>query len=161
MSRDDPRQKRASIAAPPTSIALPPNVPSDLIVEPVIEPMVIFRLTFATSLDDQEALLRSLLSNHVLRQRPRKIELIYSVLYFAISTWISMDSACANARAWPKNGDHIACLALLPGLGICIDRPRDESEHRSLWTASNQIIQCVVDVKSTDIEGEQRYTRKP
>lgn len=161
MSRDDPRQKRASIAAPSISIALPPNVPSDLLVEPVIEPVVIFRLTFATSLNDQEALLRSLLSNHELRQRPRKIERIYSVLYFAISTWISVDSACANARAWPKNGDHIACLALLPGFGICIDRPRDESEHRSLWAAPDQIIQCVIDVKSTDIEGEHRYTRKP
>jgi hypothetical protein len=158
MSRDGRRQRRAAIAIPPISIALPPNAPSELVVEPIIEPVAIFRLTFATSLYDHEALLRSLLSNHELQQRPRKIERIYSVLHFAISTWISMDSACANARAWPKNGDHVAHFDLLPGFGICMDRPRDKSEHRSLWAAPDQIMQCVVDVKST--ESGKMYTRK-
>jgi hypothetical protein len=77
----------------------------------------VFRVTFATSPYDREALLRSLTSNYELQQKPRKIERIYSVLHFAISTWTSEDAARANARAWPKNGDHIARLDLLPGLG--------------------------------------------
>jgi hypothetical protein len=133
---------------PPTSISLPPNVPSELVVEPVLEPRVVFRVTFATSPHDREALLRSLTSNYELRQRPRKIERIYSVLHFAISTWTSEDAARANAHAWPKNGDYIARLELVPGLGVCVDRPRDPSEHRSLWAVPDQVLRCVVDVGS-------------
>lgn len=133
---------------PPTSISLPPNVPSELVIEPLLEPRVVFRVTFATSPYDREALLCSLTSNYELRQRPRKIERIYSVLHFAISTWTSEDAARANAHAWPKNGDHIARLELVPGLGVCVDRPQDASEHRSLWAAPDQVLRCVVDVES-------------
>lgn len=132
----------------PTSISLPPNVPSELVVESVLEPRVVFRVTFATSLHDREALLHSLTSNYELHQRPRKIERVYSVLHFAISTWTSEDAARANAHAWPKNGDHIARLELVPGLGACVDRPADASEHRSLWVAPDQALRCVVDVGS-------------
>lgn len=133
---------------PLTSISLPPDVPSELIVEAVLEPQVVFRVTFATSLNDTEALVRSLTSNYELRQRPRKIEKIYSVLHFAISTWTSENAARASAQAWPKNGDHIARLDLLPGLGVCVDRPRARSEHRSLWAAPDQVLRCVADVRS-------------
>ncbi len=133
---------------PPTSVSLPPNVPSELVIEPLLEPRVVFRVTFATSTHDREALLRSLTSNYELRQRPRKIERIYSVLHCAISTWTSEDAARANAHAWPKNGDHIARLELVPGLGVCVDRPQDASEHRSLWAAPDQVLRCVVDVES-------------
>jgi hypothetical protein len=133
---------------PPLSISLPPNVPSQLVVEPVLEPRVVFRVTFATSRHDREALLRSLTSNYELQQRPRKIEKIFSVLHFAISTWTSEAAARAIVNAWPKNGDHIARLDLLPGLGICVDRPSEASEHRSLWAAPDQVLQCVADVRS-------------
>jgi|ERR1035437_6471055 hypothetical protein len=132
----------------PISISFPPNVPSELVVEPVLEPRVVFRVTFATSPHDREALLRSLTSNYELQQKPRKIERIYSVLHFAISTWTSEDTARANAHAWPKNGDHIARLDLIPGLGVCVDRPQETSEHRSLWAAPDQVLRCVVDVRS-------------
>jgi hypothetical protein len=133
---------------PPFSISLPPDVPSELVVEPVLEAQVVFRVTSATSRHDREALLRSLTSNYELQQRPRKIEKIFSVLHFAISTWTSEDAARASADAWPKNGDHIARLDLLPGLGICVDRPREGSEHRSLWSAPDQVLSCVADVRS-------------
>ena len=132
----------------PISISLPANVPSELVVEPVVEPRVVFRVTFAASRHDREALLRSLTSNYEFQQKPRKIERIYSVLHFAISTWTSEEAARAIARAWPKNGDHIARLDLRPGLGICVDRPRAESEHRSLWAAPDQVLQCVADIRS-------------
>jgi hypothetical protein len=133
---------------PPLSISLPPDVPSELIVEPVLEPRVVFRVTFAASRHDREALLRSLTSNYELQQRPRKIEKMYSVLHFAISTWTSEDAARANVHAWPKNGDHIARLDLLPGLGVCVDRPWEGFEHRSLWAAPDQVLRCVADVRS-------------
>jgi hypothetical protein len=149
MAQDNPRPTRAATVMPPASIGLPPNVPSELVVEPVLEPRVVFRLTFAVSRHDREALLRSLISNYELQQKPRKIERIYTILHFAISTWTSADAALANAHAWPRNGDHIARLDLLPGLGICIDRPQGQSEHRSLWTAPDQVMQCVAEVKST------------
>jgi len=133
---------------PLTSISLPEGVPSELVVEPVLEPRVVFRVTFATSRHDREALLRSLTSNYELQQRPRKIEKIYSVLHFAISTWTSEEAAHANANAWPKNGDHIAHVDLLPGLGICLDRPWESSEHRSLWAAPDQVLRCVADIRN-------------
>ncbi len=133
---------------PPTLISLPPNVPSELVVEPLLEPRMVFRVTFATSPHDREALLRSLTSNYELQQRPRKIERVYGVLHFAISTWTSEDAARANAQAWPKNGDHIVRLELVPGLGVCVDRPPDASEHRSLWAAPDQVLRCVADVGS-------------
>lgn len=132
----------------PLSISLPSYVPSELIVEPVLEPRVVFRVTNAASRHDREALLRSLTSNYELQQKPRKIERIYSVLHFAISTWTSEEAARAIAHAWPKNGDHIARLDLLPGLGICVDRPSVGSEHRSLWAAPDQVLHCVADVRS-------------
>jgi hypothetical protein len=140
---------RAATGMSRTSIGLPPNIPSELVVEPVVEPRVVFRLTFAESRHDEEALMKSLISNHGLQQKPRKIERVYNILHYAISTWTSEDAARANAHAWPKNGDHIARLDLLPGLGICVDRPRNESEHRSLWATPDRVMQCVADVKST------------
>jgi hypothetical protein len=133
---------------PLTSISLPPNVPLELIVEPVLEARVVFRVTFATSRHDRQALLRSLTSNYELQQRPRKIEKIFSVLHFAISTWTSEAAARAIVHAWPKNGDHIARLDLLPGLGVCVDRPSEASEHRSLWAAPDQLLHCVAEVRN-------------
>lgn len=132
----------------PTSIRLPASgVPPQLVIEPVLEPRTVFRVTFATSQQDRIALLHSLSSNSELGQKPRKIERIYSVLHFALSTWTTEEAAYANAHAWPKNGDHIARLDLTPGLGICLDRPQPESEHRSLWSVPDQILLCVTDLK--------------
>lgn len=134
--------------AAPTSIRLPASgVPQKLVVEPVLEARTVFRVTFATSPHDRIALLRSLSSNRELGQKPRKIERVYSVLHLAISTWTTEQAAYANAHAWPKNGDHIARLQLAPGLGICVDRPQPESEHRSLWSAPDQILLCVTELK--------------
>ena len=144
----------------PTSISLPPDVPSELVVEPVLEPRAVFRVTFATSPYDREALLRSLTSNYELQQKPRKIERIYSVLNFAISTWTSEDAARANARAWQKNGDHIARLDLLPGLGVCVDRPREGSEHRSLWAVPDQVLRRLPMLGARDINIQPRYTER-
>jgi hypothetical protein len=132
----------------PTSIRLPASgVPPEPVIEPVLEPRTVFRVTFATSPHDRSALLRSLSSNRELGQKPRKIERVYSVLHFALSTWTTEEAAYANAHAWPKNGDHIARLDLTPGLGICVDRPQAESEHRSLWSVPDQILLCVTDLK--------------
>ena len=91
----------------PTSIRLPASgVPPEPVIEPVLEPRTVFRVTFATSPHDRSALLRSLSSNRELGQKPRKIERVYSVLHFALSTWTTEEAAYANAHAWPKNGDH-------------------------------------------------------
>jgi hypothetical protein len=161
MPKENPHPIRATTVVSPTSIDLSANVPAELVVEPVLKPRVLFRVTSATSRHDREALLHSLTSNYELQQRPRKIERIYSVLHFAISMWTSADAALANALAWPKNGDHIARLHLLPGIGICVDRPPNESEHRSLWAAPDQVLRCVADVrKASDIENKPGYTRK-
>jgi len=131
-----------------TSIRLPTNVPPKIIVEPVLKPHTVFRVTFATSRHDREALLRSLTSNRELRRKPRKVELVYGILHFAISTWTSEEAARANARTWPQNGDHIMRLELAPGLGFCVDRPRDGSTHRTLWAPTGRILQCVAELKS-------------
>jgi len=132
----------------PASIRLPAgNLPPELVIEPVLEPRTVFRVTFATGSHDRMALLRSLSSNRELGQKPRKIERVYSVLHFALSTWTTEEAAYANAHAWPKNGDHIARLDLTPGLGICVDRPQPESEHRSLWSVPDQVLLCVTDLK--------------
>jgi hypothetical protein len=70
------------------SIRLPASgVPQEIVIEPVLEPRTVFRVTFATSPHDRIALAHSLSSNRELGQKPRKIERIYSVLHFAISTW--------------------------------------------------------------------------
>jgi hypothetical protein len=148
MPKENPHSIRAATVVSPTSIDLPANVPAEIVVEPVLKTRVLFRVTFAASRHDRQALLHSLTSNYELQQRPRKIERIYSVLHFAISMWTSIDAALANALAWPKNGDHIARLHLLPGLGICMDRPQNASEHRSLWAAPDQVLQCIADVKN-------------
>ncbi len=145
-----PRPKAGNDArrAVPASIRLPASgVPQELVIESVLEPRTVFRVTFATSPHDRIALLRGLSNNRELGQKPRKIERIYSVLHFAISTWTTEEAACANAHAWPKNGNHIARLDLTPGLGICVDRPQPESEHRSLWSVPDQILLCVTDLK--------------
>lgn len=161
MPSENPRPRRTASIVPPTSISLSANAPSELVVEPVMEPRVVFRSTFATTRHDREALLRSLTSNYELQQKPRKIERIYSVVHFAISTWTSEDAARANALAWPKNGDHVARLLLLPEFGICMDRPQSESEHRSLWAAPDQVLQCVADVrKASDIENKPKVHSK-
>lgn len=134
--------------AAPTSIRLPASgVPPELVIEPVLEPRTVFRVTFATNPRDRSALLRSLSSNRELGQKPRKIERVYSVLHFALSTWTTEEAAYANAHAWPKNGDHIARLDLTPGLGICVNRPQPKSEHRSLWSVPDQILLCVTELK--------------
>jgi len=149
MPKEDPHPIRAATVVSPTWIELPAHVPAELVVEPVLKPRMLFRVTFAASRHDREALLHSLTSNYELQQRPRKIERIYSVLHFAISTWTSEDAARANALAWPKNGDHIARLHLLPSLGICMNRPQNGSEHRSIWAAPDQVLQCVADVRKS------------
>jgi hypothetical protein len=130
-----------------TSLRLPTNVPPEIIVEPVLEPHTVFRVTFATSRHDRAALLHSLTSNRELRRKPRKIERIYGILHFAISTWTAEEAARANARTWPQNGDHIVRLELAPGLGFCVDRPPDGIKHRTLWAPTDQILQCVADFK--------------
>ena len=66
----------------PASIRLPAgNLPPELVIEPVLEPRTVFRVTFATSPHDRITLLRSLSSNRELGQKPRKIERVYSVLH--------------------------------------------------------------------------------
>jgi hypothetical protein len=69
MAPEDPRPIRAAMSMPLTSISLLAGVPSELVVEPVLESRVVFRVSFATSRHDREALLRSLTSNYELQQR--------------------------------------------------------------------------------------------
>jgi hypothetical protein len=133
-----------------TSTGLPAGVAAELVLEPVLKPRTVFRVTFASSLHQRQALLRSLTPNRELGHKPRKIERVYTVVHFAISTWTTEAAALASARTWPQNGDHILRLDIPPGLGFCVDRPRNEAnKHRTLWSPPAQILQCVADIKST------------
>jgi len=76
---------------------------------------------------------------------PRRIQLVSTPIWMALSTLTTLDMARSRARAFPVLGNKIAEMHLQAGLGFALAETIEEG-HVSVWGDPVKLRASVVDV---------------